>query len=88
MREERRKVAMYEHKILMGEWKTGEEMRKAWNITRHGEWEKEVQMWKDAPKLRGKWPLFGKVKKADPKPTRPSNVVADEDEVSLARGNF
>ena len=43
-------------------------------------------MWKDSPKPKGKWPLLGKLKKAKPKPTCPSNVLADKDEVSLGGG--
>ena len=85
---ERRKGAMEGHRVAMEEWKEVEDARKAWNVMRHGEWEEEIQAWKELPKPKGKRPLLGKLKKADPKPTRPTNVIADEDEVSLAGGNF
>ena len=76
------------HKVVMEEWKKSEEVRKAWNIARHEEWEKEVNVWKDLPKPKGKRPLLGKLKKAEPKPTRPTNVLADEDEVSATGGDL
>jgi len=87
LEKERRKGMMEGHKIMMEEWKKGEEVRKAWNVARHEEWEKEVSMWKDSPKPKGKRPLLGKLRKAEPKPARPSNVPVDEDEVSLAGGD-
>jgi hypothetical protein len=66
------------------EWKKGEEARKVWNVARREEWEKEVQAWKELPKPRGKRPLLGNLKKAEPKPSHPANVVADDDdEVSV-----
>jgi len=85
LEKERRKGMVEQHKAAMDEWKEGEEMRKAWNIAQHEEWEKEVQAWKDSPKPKGKRPLLGKLKKAEPKPTRPTNPLADDDEVSLSR---
>ena len=79
----RRKNMMGEYKIVMEEWKKGEEARKAWNVAQHERWEKEVQVWKKLPKPKGKQLLLGKLEKAEPKPTRPTNVAADESEVSL-----
>ena len=40
-------------------------------------------MWKELPKPRGKQPLLGHLKKAEPKPSHPTNVAADDDEVSI-----
>jgi hypothetical protein len=82
LEKEKKKSMMGEYKIAMEEWKKGEETRKAWNVVRHDEWEKEVQVWKESPKPKGKRPLLGKLKTAGPRPTHPTNVVADEDEVS------
>ena len=85
LEKERRKGIVEEHKAAMDEWKKGEEMRKAWNVAQHEEWEQEVQVWKDSPKPKGKRPLLGKLKKAEPKPTHSTNTAADDDKVSLAR---
>ena len=79
---------MEEYKIAMEGWKKGEEMRRAENVARHKEWEQEVQTWKQSPKPRGKQPLLGKLKKVQSKPTYPTNVVADEDQVSPPPGRF
>ena len=84
----KRKNVMGEYRIAVEEWKKSEEMRKVQNAVQHDEWEKEVQVWKDLPKPTGKRPLLGKPKKAEPKPTHPSNVAVDEDEVSLFRGHI
>ena len=79
---EKRKNMMEEYKAAMEGWRKGEEVRKAWNFARHKEWEREVQTWKELPKPRGKWPLLGELKKAELKPTRPTNIIPDNDEVS------
>ena len=88
LEKERRKGVMEEHKIMMEEWKRGEEVRKAWNVARRKEWENEVNVWKNSPKPRGKQPLLGKLKKAEPKPARPTNVLVDKDEVSVLEKIF
>ena len=83
LEKERRKGMMEEHRFAMEEWKRSEEARKALNVARHEEWEREVQAWKELPKPRGKRPLLGNLRKAEPKPTRLTGVAADENEVSL-----
>jgi len=87
LEKEKRKDMMEEYKTAMEEWKKSEEARKAQAITRHEEWEKEVEAWKGLPKPRGKRPLLGKLKKAEPKPTHPTNVIANGDEVSPLLGS-
>lgn len=83
LEKEKRKNVMERYKTAMEGWKKGEEARKAWNVARHEEWENEVQAWKGLPKPKGKRPLLGQLKKAGSKPTYPTNVIADEDKVSL-----
>ena len=78
---ERKRNIMGDYKVAMEEWKKNEEARKVFNLSRHREWEDEVRVWKESPKPRGKRPLLGKPKKAEIKPTHPTNIVADEDEV-------
>ena len=83
LEKEKKRGMMEEYKIAMEEWKKSEEVRRAWNVTRCDDWEKEVQAWTKLPKPRGKQPLLGKLRKPEPKPTHPTNVAVDEDEVSV-----
>ena len=82
LEKERMKSLMEEYKLAMEEWKRSEEARKAWNNVRRKEWENEVAAWKELPKPKGKQPLLGKLRKAEPKPVRPTNVMVEADEVS------
>ena len=84
LEKEMRKEAMEEYRVAMEEWKKGEEVRKAWNDLRRKEWEREVEAWKERPKPKGKKPLLGKLGKAEPKPTRPTNPTVDVNEVSFS----